>query len=74
MIPHWTVLFLCGYCVSTAVLILVLLAASLALIGFNDWYVIRRAAQRESSVEALEALFALDDNRAIDRLRPRRQR
>jgi hypothetical protein len=38
-------------------------AAIAILIHFNDWYTVRREAQRKSTVEALEALFALRDLR-----------
>ena len=69
MIPHWTIPFLCN-CVLPVVLLLVLFAAPLALIRFNDWYILSRAAQRESSAEDLEALFALEDSRAIGHLHP----
>jgi hypothetical protein len=51
-----------------------LLAASPALIRFNDWRVVSRAAQLESSVDSLEALFALEDDRAIGHSQPWRQR
>jgi hypothetical protein len=46
------------------VVLMVLLAASVALLRFNDWFIVSRAVQRESSVEHLEALFALEDHRA----------
>ena len=74
VIQHGAIAFLCSNGVSTAVLFLVLAAASLALIHFNDWYVVNRAAQRESSVEWLEALFALEDCRGIGRPRAPRLR
>jgi multisubunit Na+/H+ antiporter MnhG subunit len=47
-----------------------MLAASLGLISFNDWYILNRAAHRKSSIEALEALFALEDLRGIGQPRP----
>ena len=42
---------------------LLIVAASLALIPIDHWYRDRREAQRQSSIEALEALFALQDLR-----------
>jgi hypothetical protein len=65
VILHWAIAFLCGSGGSTVVLCLVVAAASLALIPLSDWLVLNRAAQVESSVEQLEALFALDDCRGV---------
>lgn len=74
MITHWTVAFLYSTCTSPVVLILVLLAGCFLLIRFNDWYIVSRAAHRESSVRDLEALFALEDCRSTGRPRPRLHR
>jgi len=73
MIPPFAEVFGESNCIFPAVLIFVQLAASLVLMRFNDWYVLCRTSQRESSVERLEALFALDDCRGIGRLRPRQK-
>ena len=70
MISHWTEVFGGSNCILPAVLIFVQFVASLILMRFNDWYVLCRTSQRESSVECLEALFALEDCRGISRLRP----
>lgn len=70
MIPHWTLLLLCSAYALPVVFLLGMLAASLGLISFNDWYILNRAAHRKSSIEALEALFALEDLRGIGQPRP----
>jgi multisubunit Na+/H+ antiporter MnhG subunit len=44
--------------------ILALVIGSIAIISFSDWYTRERSARTESSVQALEALFALPDSRA----------
>ena len=73
-IAHWATDLWCSNCVSPLVCFLALAAASPALIRFNDWYTLGRAASRESSVEDLEALFALEDYRGIGRSRSGRKR
>ena len=65
MIPHWLAPFLWSNCVVPVMFILVLFAASLALIRFNDWYLHRQATRHDSDLEYLETLFALEDNRTI---------
>jgi UDP-N-acetylmuramyl pentapeptide phosphotransferase/UDP-N-acetylglucosamine-1-phosphate transferase len=74
VIPHWAILFLCSSFTLPVVLFLILPAVSLALIPFNDWYILRRTAQRESTIEHLEALLALDDSRGIGRPQVQRAR
>jgi len=74
VILHWTIAFLCNDCVSAVVLIILLAAACVALIPLNDWLVLCRAAQQESGVEYLEALWALEDCRGIGRPRVNRFR
>ena len=74
VIVDWAVAFLCSNGISSVVLLLILAAASLALIPLNEWLVLHRAAQQESSVEHLEALFALEDRRGAGRPRVRRLR
>jgi hypothetical protein len=55
------------------VIVLILLVASVALIPVNDWYILARSARQQSSIDELEALFALRDHRAIAHPRPHRQ-
>ena len=43
--------------------ILALVIGSIAIISFSDWFTRNRAARTESSIQALEALFALPDRR-----------
>jgi hypothetical protein len=74
VIPDWTALSLWSSVCAWPVVLVALLAASPALIRFNDWRVVSRAAQLESSVDSLEALFALEDDRAIGHSQPWRQR
>jgi hypothetical protein len=69
VMPHWAVTFLYSRCDLSDMLTLLLFAASFALIPINEWYVLNRSAQRGSSVEHLEALFALEDDRGIGRPR-----
>jgi hypothetical protein len=74
VILHWAVSFFCGVRVSPLVLLFVLSTACLALMRFDDWYVLSRAARRRSNVEDLEALFDLQDNRGIGHPRVNRLR
>jgi hypothetical protein len=69
LILRWVIAFLCNDCVSTVMLIILLAAASVALIPLNDWLVLSRAARQESGVDYLEALWALEDCRRISRPR-----
>lgn len=73
MILHWAVSFLSGNSASPVALI-VLFVAAICLIGFNDWYIVNRKAQRDSRVETLEALFALKDHRVTGHTWPKRPR
>ena len=66
LIAHWTLLFLCTAYASPVVFLIAMLGTSLGLIPISDWYGLNRAARRESSVENLEAWFALEGNREID--------
>ena len=65
VIPHWTLLFLCTAYASPAVFLIAMLGASLGLMPLSDWYGVNRVARRESSVENLEAWFALEGCREI---------
>jgi hypothetical protein len=74
VILHWAIALLCNDCFSSVVLIVLLAAASVALIPLNDWLVLYRAARQQSRVDYLEALWALEDCRGIGRPRVSRLR
>jgi hypothetical protein len=65
VIPHLTLLFLCTAYASPVVFLIAMLGASLGLVPLSDWYGVNRVARRESSVENLEAWFALEGCREI---------
>lgn len=60
VIPHLTLLLVCTAYASPVVFLIAVLGASLGLIPISDWYGLNRIARRESSVENLEAWFALE--------------
>jgi multisubunit Na+/H+ antiporter MnhG subunit len=58
---------------ASAVCLLLLFIASVALIRINDWYCSNEARGRATSIRELETLFALEDYREHRSYRPGRQ-